>query len=508
VPRKGARVRRHDCTKTGHGEKIGQPVTHPHLYEISTWPWLERLSLREGRRVTLCDVPPAEWDGLAERGFHLVYLMGVWRRSPLGREIALQDPVLRGELDRALPGWTDADVVGSAYSVQEYEPDARMGGWHGLGCARRELNRRGMRLIVDFVTNHTGFDHPWVTESPDRYVLGTDEQARATPEDFRRVGDVWIACGRDPFFPPWHDVGQLNYFNPETRSAMIQVLQRIAEHCDGVRCDMAMLVLNDIFDRTWYRIVRARWPQPDREFWPEATRTVPDLLYLAEVYWDLEWTLQEMGFHYTYDKRLLDRVQGASPAELRAHLAAEAPFRDRLARFLENHDEPRSAAALERRLPAAATLLATLPGLRFYFDGQLEGRRVRTPVQLGRWVDEPPDERIRDLYRRLLTVSAMPLFHEGEWTLLDVAGAGDDSFTSLIAYRWRHEDRLAVMVANVGDGTASGHVSIASELPPKQVFDVRDILADAVYTWERTGLAEHGLYVRLPAGGAHLFVSG
>jgi hypothetical protein len=483
-------------------------VTHPHLYEISTWPWLERLSLQSGRFVTLRDVPPAEWDAIAARGFHLVYLMGVWSRSVVGRQVALDDPVLRHEYDRALPGWTERDVPGSPYSVREYVPDARMGGWEGLDSARAELHRRGMKLVVDFVSNHTGFDHPWVAEHPERYILGTEDHVRATPDDFRQVGDRWIAYGRDPFFPPWRDVGQLNHFNPDTRAAMIDILRQIAQHSDGVRCDMAMLLLNDIFDRTWYRIVRARWPQPHREFWPDAMAAVPHLLYLAEVYWDLEWTLQEMGFHYTYDKRLLDRLEGSSPGELRAHLAADAPFRDRLAHFLENHDEPRSAAALERRLPAAATLLTTLPGLRFIFDGQLEGRRVRTPVQLGRWVDEPVDPQVADVYRRLLGVSSQPLFHDGDWKLLEIAGAGDDTSTNLVAYRWRFDDRFAIIVANVGDVTASGHVSIVSELPPGQVFDVKDALADTVYTWERAGLSEHGLYVRLPGGGAHLFESG
>jgi hypothetical protein len=483
-------------------------VTHPHLYEISTWPWLERLSRREGRHISLLNVPASEWDALAGMGFHLVYLMGVWSRSRIGREVALGDPGKREEYERALRGWTPEDVPGSPYSVRAYEPDERIGGWEGLACARAELHRRGMRLIVDFVANHTGFDHPWVSDHPERYVLGTDEQVRATPDDFRRVGDVWVACGRDPFFPPWRDVGQLNYFNPDTRAAMLDVLRQIARGCDGVRCDMAMLVLNDIFDRTWYRIVRARWPQPDHEFWRDATQAVPDLIYIAEVYWDLEWTLQEQGFHYTYDKRLLDRLEGPSPAELRAHLTAEAPFRDRLARFLENHDEPRSAVALERRMPAAATLLATLPGLRFFFDGQLEGRRVRTPVQLGRWADEPVDPRIQDIYRRVLGVTAAPLFHDGDWKLLEAAGAGDDTFRNLIAYRWRLGDQLAVIVLNAGESTASGHVSIVDELPPGQVFDVRDALADTVYTWERAGLAEHGLYIRLPGGGAHLFECG
>ena len=195
-----------------------------------------------------------------------------------------------------------------------------------------------------------------------------------------------IACGRDPNFPPWRDVAQLNYFNPDTRLAMAGELRTIAAHCDGVRCDMAMLVLNDVFERTWRDVLRDRWTAPDDEFWPETIRGLPKLLFLAEVYWDLEWTLQQQGFHYTYDKRLLDRLRGSTADDVRGHLRAEPDYSERMARFLENHDEPRSAASLAHRLPAAAAIFATLPGMRFYFDGQIEGRSIRTPVQLARWV--------------------------------------------------------------------------------------------------------------------------
>ena len=135
-------------------------VSHPHLFEISAWPWLERISKRERRHVTLADVPASEWDALAARGFSLVFLMGVWRRSAIGRELALSDPELRHDYDRALPGWRDADVVGSPYCIRDYEPDARMGGWDGIDRARAEFRRRGIGLVLYFVPNHTAFDHP------------------------------------------------------------------------------------------------------------------------------------------------------------------------------------------------------------------------------------------------------------------------------------------------------------------------------------------------------------
>ena len=168
---------------------------------------------------------------------------------------------------------------------------------------------RGLRLMLDFVPNHTAPDHPWVEEHPEYYVRGTEEDLARAPQNYTRVkrkgGDLVLAHGRDPYFPGWSDTLQLNYANAATQKAMAGELLRIAGQCDGVRCDMAMLVLPDVFERTW----GAR-PQP---FWPNTIKQVraasPDFVFMAEVYWDMEWTLQQQGFDYAYDKRLYDRLR-------------------------------------------------------------------------------------------------------------------------------------------------------------------------------------------------------
>ena len=481
---------------------------HPHLYEISAWPWLERLSRRESRAITLADVPGAEWDAIASQGMDIVYLMGVWQRSAVGRLMARTDSSLISEYDRVLPGWGMEDVPGSPYCIQAYEPDERMGGWRGLDTARAELARRGMALVLDFVPNHTGFDHEWVRTHPEYYVQGTLDNYRAEPTLFHPVEDAdgsavrFIACGRDPFFPPWRDVAQLNYFNPATRDAMIGVLTSIAQHCDGVRCDMAMLVLNDVFAQTWAERVDLLWRAPAAQFWPEAIRRAP-MTYLAEVYWDREYELQQQGFDYTYDKRLLDRLHHGNPSEARGHLHADPAYGMRLARFLENHDEARCAPTFGRRLPAAAALTFTLPGLRFFFDGQFAGAELRAPVQLGRWPDDPDRPDLRDFYARLLSAIDRPLFHDGTWSLLDVRGAGDPTFTDLIACAWRHGTDMAIVAANITDHAAQGLVSVG-DLPPGDAFELRDQLSDRSWRWTRGNL-DSGLYVRLEPGAAHLF---
>ncbi|MEX2663866.1 MAG: alpha-amylase family glycosyl hydrolase [Vicinamibacterales bacterium] len=479
---------------------------HPHLLEIPAWPWLERLSRQSGRLVTLGDVPDAVWDACAAQGFDLIYLMGVWQRSRLGRTFAQSDPELRAEYERVLPGWTTDDVPGSPYCISAYVPDERMGGWDGLDAARQALQARGLRLMIDFVSNHTAFDHPWIESHPDRYVLGSDDDRRLRPDDFREAGGALVACGRDPYFPPWRDVAQLNYCNPETRAAMIGVLRTMAAHADAVRCDMAMLVLNDVFERTWRHVLRDEWPAPVPEFWPAATAEVPSLLYLAESYWDLEWTLQQQGFDFTYDKRLLDRLHGAPATDVRAHLLADAAFTARLARFLENHDEPRSASQFGARVPAAATALATLPGMRFFFEGQIEGARLRAPVQLARWPDEPVDAGIHDLYTRLLAAADQDLFHDGDWDLLPVTTAGNETYADLIAWGWRWRGQLAVVVVNLGSRASHGHVPLR-DLPDGESWTFEDRLTGAAYRWDRADLERPGLYVRLEAGRAHVLIA-
>lgn len=483
--------------------------THPHLYEIATWPWLEHLSTEEGRTVTLDTVPGKAWDGIARQGMDWVYLMGVWKRSAIGRLMARTDAGLLSQYDRALPGWHMRDVQGSPYCIQAYEPDARMGGWQGLDAARAQLAKRGIRLMLDFVPNHTAFDHEWIRNDPELFVQGTLDDYRREPDLFHPVEDPdgtivrFFACGRDPYFPPWRDVAQLNYYNPAAREAMIGILDLVARHCDGVRCDMAMLVLNDVFKQTWADRVELLWGPPEGEFWPAATARVP-MTYLAEVYWDREHQLQRQGFDYTYDKRLLERLHHGDAAQVRAHLRADAGYSARMARFLENHDEPRSAPEFGHRIRAAAALTFTLPGLRFFFDGQLSGTAVRAPVQLGRWAADPGRADAGDLYGRILRAIDRPLFHDGDWTLLDVHAAGDATHDALVATAWRHAGDLAVIVVNPASHAAQGLVRVGT-LPAGNAFALRDQLADATYMWSRTDL-ENGLYVRLAGGDAHLFL--
>jgi len=482
---------------------------HPHLYEINTWVWLEQLSAQRGRCLTLQDVPDEEWDRLADLGFDFVYLMGVWRRSLIGRRIFRTDPRNFPNFDAALPAWKTRDVVGSPFSIQDYSPDPRIATAKGLNEVHNQLRRRGMGLILDFVPNHTGFDHGWMTQHPDRYIQGSEEDFRHDPAPFYLLErgsaeNLFVARGRDPYFPPWFDVAQLNYFNPDCRQGMIAILRNIAQHCDGVRCDMAMLVTNEIFHRTWAHFLKS-WPMPRTEFWEDAIAAVPGFVWLAEVYWDMEWRMQELGFRFTYDKRLYDRLREGSAGQVRAHLGADISYQSKLARFLENHDEPRCAAVFPReRIASVVTLLSTLPGMRFYHHGQLNGAKTFIPMPLAKAQPDMDDMQIRELYEQALRSADAEIFHAGEWQLLEVHPAGDETFQDLIAYRWHYQADDRLIVVNLGNRTAQGKVQKATAGASEKCL-FRDVLNGKEYLWERSEMDHNGLYVRLAPYQAHAF---
>jgi len=365
----------------------------PVIYEINTAIWLGDLSRAAGWQVTLADVPASAWDDVTPAGADAVWLMGVWERSPAGLELANANAGLQASFRDALPDVRRDDVIGSPYCVRRYVVDDSFGGPWALAEARAKLAARGVRLLLDHVPNHVAPDHPWVTTHPELLVNGDEADIEAEPAAWVRAAGHILAHGRDPYFPPWPDVVQLDAFSPALRAATVQTLSDIAGQCDGIRCDMAMLMTNQVFAKTWGG---RTGQQPGEEFWPTVIAGLrsqhPETVLVAEAYWDMEWTLQQQGFDFCYDKRLYDRIVGRDVAGVRGHLRAELAYQSRLVRFLENHDEPRIAGLLpgdaER---AAAVAIATLPGATLWHEGQFEGRRVRPPVFLSRRPGEPSD---------------------------------------------------------------------------------------------------------------------
>jgi len=474
---------------------------YPSLIEINARPWLRRLSPDPARPIGLADVADSVLDDIARQGFDWVWLLSVWRIGPLSRAVSrLVHSPWREECRRVLPDLTEEDIAGSGFAIAEYEVNEVLGGAAGLASLRARLAERGIKLMLDFVPNHTGLDCSWVRTHPDFYVEGSEADLAAVPGNYWQAeteqGPRILAHGRDPNFPGWTDTLQLDYANPELQKAQLEILARIAGMCDGVRCDMAMLELPEVFHRTW-----GLTPAP---FWPKATAAIhkahPGFTFMAEVYWDLEWELQQQGFDYCYDKRLYDRLRTADATSIRAHLAAGVDYQARLARFLENHDELRAPAIFPwPRHKAAAMVTFFAPGLRFFHQGQFDGARTHIPVHLGRGPLERADPDISDFYDRLLAVlHRSETFRHGAWSLIspEPAWSGNPTWRDIIGYAWQGLDGdNYVLVVNYADHQGQCYLRLPFMGLGGAYFRLIDVMGSEVYDRAGSSLMDPGLYI-------------
>ncbi|MBN9089098.1 MAG: alpha-amylase [Reyranella sp.] len=475
---------------------------YPSLLEINTRVWLRRLSREAGRPVTLATVDDAHLDDIARRGFDWVWLLSVWRTGAASRAVSRSNPAWQAEFRSALPDLTEDDICGSGFAIAAYEVDDALGGTAALAAFRSRLAARGTRLMLDFVPNHTALDHPWVRAHPDFYVQGSPGNEYRVDTD---GGPRILAHGRDPNFPGWPDTLQLDYANAGLQAAQTKELATIAGQCDGLRCDMAMLLLPEVFQRTW-----GLTPAP---FWPTAIATVreghPRFTFLAEAYWGLEWDMQQQGFDYCNDKRLYDRLCQGDAGAVRAHLGAGLDYQDRLARFLENHDEPRAAATFPwPKHQAAGIVTCFAPGLRFFHQGQREGVRVKLPVHLCRAPVEAPDAEVATFYDRLLAALMSDGFRNGDWTPIppQPAWAGNPTWQDFISYAWQvPEGGRYVVVVNYSDHQGQCRLRLPFAGLAGRHFRLVDMMGSEVYEREGNALKDPGLYVDLGPWRSNVF---
>jgi glycosidase len=492
-------------------------MIYPSLYQLNTRILLNELSPRIGRPATLDDVPDAMLDEIAQRGFAWVWFLGVWQTGEAARQVSRSNAKLRREFTKELPDLREEDIVGSPFAVKAWTAHQDFGGDHALGRLRKRLSERGIKLLLDFVPNHVAPDHVWATTHPEYIVQGSDQDIAREPQNYVRMhtpqGTKIMALGRDPFFDGWPDTLQLNYRHAGFCEAQVQVLGRIAERCDGVRCDMAMLLQPEVFARTWGERAKPADGTPPSEgpFWPRAITAVrrrfPSFLFLAEVYWDLEWDLQQVGFDYTYDKRLYDRLSAREARPVRDHLRADMQFQEKSARFLENHDEPRAAATFDEPVHRAAAVITYLvPGLRFFHEGQFEGRKVHASMHLGRRPAEPVVPSIQEFYRRLLAITKDPAVRNGRWQLWECRQAweGNPTHEQFLVMTWDGEAARFIAVVNYGASQGQCYVTLGLPGLAGRSFTLIDRLGDARYDRDGDGLTTSGLYLDLPAWGAQV----
>ena len=289
---------------------------------------------------------------------------------------------------------------------------------------------------------------------------------------------------------------------------MIETISSIATQCDGIRCDMAMLLLNAIFERTWGSRADQR---SATEYWVDVISSIkkahPGFLFIAEAYWDLEWELQQQGFDFCYDKKLYDRLEHGDAESVRLHLCADLAYQEKLLRFLENHDEPRAAATFSPEMArAAAVTISTIPGARLFHVGQFEGRKVRLPVFLGRRPAEPIDEASRVFYAKLLAAINARVFRDGEWMLCARSGWPDNqSCQNLVAWSWVKDNDRRLIVVNLSDSPVQARVQVPWDTVQGQTCRLADALSDASYGRTGDEMLSPGLYVELKPWNYHFF---
>ena len=231
-----------------------------------------------------------------------------------------------------------------------------------------------------------------------------------------------LACGHLQYAPVWKDTLQLNYARTDVQKAMVDELRSVARRCDGVRCDTAIAIIREVFNHRWGEVAGFM----EDEFWNKAIEEVKrenqDFLFIAEVYGEKEWQLQCLGFDFTYDKVLYDRLVGRDIPAIKDHLRADWNFTQKLVRFTENHDWPRATQVFGLNNKVSSLVMFLTPGLRLVHQGQIEGRTQQLSVYLLRQPAEKGDREIAAFYERLFAMMNSPAISRGDFSLLEIAG--------------------------------------------------------------------------------------
>ncbi|MEJ2249481.1 MAG: alpha-amylase family glycosyl hydrolase [Candidatus Lokiarchaeota archaeon] len=480
----------------------------PNIYEINTLVWLNELSEKYQKKITLSNVPDEIFENKFKY-FDAIWLMGVWERSPSSREISLNHPGLIKEYKKVFKDFSKDDVVGSPYAVFYYHVSPELGGKEELEQFRKRLMDMDIKLILDYVPNHVAIDHLWTLEKSNIFIEGTKEDLENDPEGYFSRFDKIYAHGKDPYFPPWTDTVQINAYSDQARRKTKNTLLSISDLCDGVRCDMAMLVMNKIFKKTWGD--KAGKP-PKKDFWgeiiPEVRDKQPNFIFIGEVYWGLEWDLQQQGFDYCYDKTLYERIIGKTPTAVRNHLRAEWDYQKKLLRYIENHDEKRVINELGLNASKAAAVIAlTIPGATLIYDGQMEGYNLKIPVQLQKRPILKINEDLLQYYYNLLQISRKIKHQNLNYNMCEVSNIDSYEYSSenLISSQWKNKYLKYLIVTNFSPYKSKGNVLIKKNPFGETNWEFNDLLNQKTYTYNGKDLERYGLYVELDAWKSHIF---
>ncbi len=480
---------------------------NPCLYQINTRVFLQELSKILGRQATLKDISDDFLDSLKNQGFAWIYFLSVWQTGQFGMDVSRNQASWVEGFRKDLNDLCQDDICGSGFAICKYSLHEDFGLPEDLLHLQERLHKRNMKLMLDLVPNHTACDHPWTKLHPEYYVKGFENDLFAAPQNYIKLANNIFAHGRDPYFDGWPDTVQLNYANADLQNEMLNIIEQISQNCDGLRCDMAMLILPDVFKKTWGLDMDPFWPKAVAR----ARNKKPDFVFMAEVYWDLEWELQQQGFSFTYDKKFYDRLKDSDARCVKEHLWAELSYQKKSARFLENHDEPRAAATFSNDKHKAAAVLTFLsPGLRFMHQGQFEGWQKRVSVHVSRKQIEPTDIDLNNFYNTLIDVLKQPVLHDGNWQLNECSAAWSDNWTvdSMVSFKWTSENSELndiLVVVNYSNHQSQCLIKFPLSNKLKNKLEFKDLLGNEVYTRDKQDILTNGLFIDLNPFGYNVF---
>ncbi|OHT13427.1 Alpha amylase, catalytic domain containing protein [Tritrichomonas foetus] len=465
------------------------------LYEISTRPYLYLLGQKLGKTVTLRDIPESEFDDWKNKGFEWVWFMGVWQVGDIGLKHDRETDNLKNSYNENLPGWNNDDVIGSPYAIVQYTVNTAIGTLEDIAWIREELHKRGMKLMLDFVPNHSALDAPEVTSKVNFYIRAPNGQVSSS-----KYWNNGIAFGCGKWCDPWTDVAQYNYFDEGLRQHQIDVLKFIASVADGARCDMAHLIISAQFEDYWRNELNAYgYSRPSREFWEEAISTVkssyPEFRFLAESYSDNEANLINLGFDFAYDKVPYDKLTYKdAPGFIQEIWNRNRDYKSHCCFFTENHDEKRAVANFfynYQAANAAAGALLTLPGMRFFNQEQWNGPSNKIDVHLRRANYEQPNQACVTFYDKLFQVLKLECMTQGEFTQLNVDGSN-----SIAAWKYSYGDEHVLVAVNFADNQAGGWIKI-SDAPQGSNIPVLEMISGETYYRDGNELRNSGIFVLL-----------
>lgn len=488
------------------------------IYHIDIREFFYRHKSKNPFIKNILDLPFNFFEELKDLGVEILWLTGTFERSEESQKISVTMKELYKSYFESLPDWKEDDIIGSPYAIKTYKISKEFGGTKTFLEFKKKLNKLKFKVILDFVPNHFAIDSPFLIKYPELFVRAHEELFNKNPYNYfyRELnGRKFIfAHGRDPYFPPWKDTVQLDYRSKVVHEFMMNELMNLTKICDGVRCDMAMLLLSDIFTNNWSEHILPEDVVPaGKEFWSSAIQKVKkknsDFILVAEAYWNRENDLAQLGFDYVYDKILYELIIQGNVPLLNEYIKQNFKYKKNKFLFIENHDEQRSAATFPpEKLKAAATLIYTLPASKLIYEGQLEGRKYRHAIQLKRIFDESINYNLLNFYKLLLKDLKKSSIKNGYFKFLTPQPAWENNpaYKNFIIYLYENDDHEKdLIVINLSPYQSQCKVKIdCLDLINKQ-FLIKDRLSDEKYYRDGNEMFYNGLYLILKPYQSQIF---